>query len=283
MPEKTFHSLTLPGLGTARVPLTANEFSIYTNYVVNDYCTYQGKLYKCVVAHTAGSWNTSHFAETTIGNEIGNRLAIPAAQDDAPENPRVGDLWIDTDANSPVYNVDTEPSEGSTNAVSSNGVKAALDALDDRKVDRNVLAGDYSSSATYKKNDLAMNGSLMYRCLTDILTPEEWNQEHWTATTLNTELIRTRAMARYIIDTIDSEGNITFSENESFADIQSVLMYGGIVTAVVFDTNARYFIPLTSYWYGTPLHNDSYFYFANSTMTIQHNQDNTVIGKMLPR
>lgn len=283
MSEKTFHSLTLPGLGTARVPLTANEFSIYTDYIINDYCTYQGKLYRCITNHTAGAWNADHFTETTVGNELNNRLTTPLAQDNAPSNPRVGDLWIDTDANSPIYNVDPAPAIGSTNAVSSNGVKIALDALDDKKVNKSVIAGDYSTSATYRVNDLVMNGNILYRCGTDILIPETWNNEHWTATSINTELIRTRIVAKYVIDSVDAEGNITFSQNESYANIQNTLMYGGITTAVVIDTNAQYFVPLNSFWFGTPLHNDAYFYFANSMITITHYSDNTVIGKFLPR
>lgn len=187
MPEKTFHSLTLPGMDTARVPLTAIEFSPYTNYSVRDYCTYQGKLYRCITEHSAAAWNASHFTETNIDNELDGKLSIPMSQAAAPSNPRVGDLWIDSEDNSPIYNVDATPTANSTNAVSSGGVKVALDTMYSQKANRELFSGDYSTSATYTVGQLVMHGNYFYRCIVAINTPEEWTAAHWQATSLNAE------------------------------------------------------------------------------------------------
>lgn len=187
MPEKTFHSLTLPGMDTARVPLTAIEFSPYTNYSVRDYCTYQGKLYRCITEHSAAAWNASYFEETNIDNELDGKLSIPMSQAAAPSNPRVGDLWIDIEDNSPIYNVDATPTANSTNAVSSGGVKTALDTMYSQKVNRELFSGDYSTSATYTVGQLVMHGNYFYRCIVAIDVPEEWTAAHWQATSLNAE------------------------------------------------------------------------------------------------
>ena len=115
MAETTFHSITLPGANPARVPLTAVEFSTSTTYKVRDYCTYQGKLYICSTAHAAGAWNAAHFTEVNVGDEINTRLVVPPTTEPASTDRRVGDLWIDTNTESPVISIDPQPAAGSTN------------------------------------------------------------------------------------------------------------------------------------------------------------------------
>ena len=199
MAEKTFHSITLPGQDTARVPLTAAEFSTSVAYKVKDYCTYQGKLYRCITAHAAGTWNAAHFTETNIDDEFDRKLDIPISQANAPANPRVGDLWIDNDENSPIYNVDASPTLNSTNAVQSGGTKTALNSLDSRKMEHGVITGDFSASVDYRIGDLVFyatttNGittRTLYRCTTDH-NAAAWNAAHFTATTLEVELQKIR-------------------------------------------------------------------------------------------
>ena len=199
MAEKTFHSITLPGQDTARVPLTAAEFSTSVAYKVKDYCTYQGKLYRCITAHAAGAWNAAHFTATDIDAEFDRKLDIPVSQASAPANPRVGDLWIDNDENSPIYNVDASPTLNSTNAVQSGGTKAALNSLDSRKMEHGVITGDFSASVDYRVGDLVFNSvtdngitrRTLYRCTTDH-NAAAWNAAHFTATTLEVELQKIR-------------------------------------------------------------------------------------------
>ena len=54
----------------------APNFSATSSYAVGDYCTYQGVLYRCTVAHTASAWNSSHFTATNVGSEIHNKITI---------------------------------------------------------------------------------------------------------------------------------------------------------------------------------------------------------------
>lgn len=207
--EKTFHSITLPGQDTARVPLTAAEFSPSTPYTVRDYCTYRGVLYRCTTAHAAGVWNDEHFTPTNVDAEFDRKLDIPFCQASEPD-PKIvrdGDLWIDTDENSPVYNVDASPTLGSTNAVQSGGTKVALNSLDSRKMEHGVITGDFSASVDYRIGDLVFyattaNGittRTLYRCTKDHdsaidkSTEEAWdNGKDFTPTTLEVELQKVR-------------------------------------------------------------------------------------------
>lgn len=125
MAEKTFHSITLPGQDLARVPLTAAEFSSTTQYITGNYCTYQGKLYVCIKNYkgsTIPPSNSTYFTETNIGAEIDKKLVVPVAGSTAPSNPEVGDLWIDSNVNSPILDFDTTPIPNSVKAVTSNGI-----------------------------------------------------------------------------------------------------------------------------------------------------------------
>ena len=144
----------------------------------------------------------------------------------------------------------------------------------------------YSDSATYRVGDLVMKGNLLYRCTTAIRSPETWNSEHWIATTINTEFIKTRATAKYVVDSVDSEGNITFSEYEPYYSIESILTHGGLVTAVVDFSNDRndlFFVPLSRCHLSVPLLNEGWLCFESPSVTMTHNENGTVTGRLLPR
>lgn len=50
---------------------SAEEYNAAGTYAVGDYCTKDGKLYKCTTAITAAeAWNAAHWAETTVGGEF---------------------------------------------------------------------------------------------------------------------------------------------------------------------------------------------------------------------
>lgn len=64
---------------------SAEEYNAAGTYAVGDYCTKDGKLYKCTTAITAAeAWNAAHWAETTIGAELEAMLTAGY--------PRVGDI-----------------------------------------------------------------------------------------------------------------------------------------------------------------------------------------------
>ena len=201
MADTTFHSIKLPGMDdAARVPSVAEEFTTGTTYEIRDYCTYQGKLYKCKTKHEAGVWNANNFEEIRIDTEISGKLNIPLSQPGIPLNPKEGDLWIDSDENSPIYNVDPQPISGSTNAVQSGGTKTALNALDERKMEHGIITGDFSESVDYRVGDLVFHvptsgneitSRLLYRCIVDH-DSTSWNDAHFTKTTLEIELQRIR-------------------------------------------------------------------------------------------
>lgn len=48
----------------------APTFSTSESYNIGAVVLYNGTLYKCIVPHTAGAWNSEHFEETTITAQI---------------------------------------------------------------------------------------------------------------------------------------------------------------------------------------------------------------------
>lgn len=50
----------------------AAEFDATESYAVDDYVMYQGSLYKCVVAHDAGSWDGQDFTAVAVTDEMGS-------------------------------------------------------------------------------------------------------------------------------------------------------------------------------------------------------------------
>lgn len=52
----------------------ALPFSTTTNYAVGDYVTYNTYLYKCTTAHSAGTWNASHFTSVKVMDVIKEKV-----------------------------------------------------------------------------------------------------------------------------------------------------------------------------------------------------------------
>lgn len=61
------------GGGVADLSAIAPEFSTSTAYAIDDYVTYEGKLYRCTTAHAAGAWNASDFTETNVAASKANK------------------------------------------------------------------------------------------------------------------------------------------------------------------------------------------------------------------
>lgn len=57
---------------TSKADLTdlAPAFSTSSAYAVGQYVTYDGDLYRCISAHTAGAWNSNHFTIQTVSDLV---------------------------------------------------------------------------------------------------------------------------------------------------------------------------------------------------------------------
>ena len=72
MADRTLKSLRFPGLSdTYRIPQLALEYDITKVYSTGDWCTYQGKTYRCLYdMAAAGAWNSAYWEEDHVGNHI---------------------------------------------------------------------------------------------------------------------------------------------------------------------------------------------------------------------
>lgn len=60
-----------------RVQSIAPNYNATSTYKVGDYVSYQGKFYKCTTAiETAEAWNSEHWSETTVKDEMGKETLI---------------------------------------------------------------------------------------------------------------------------------------------------------------------------------------------------------------
>ncbi len=75
---KNTNTASIESLSAATYLMTQNrilaEFSTTKQYNPDDYVTYQGKVYKCITNHAAGSWNATHFILTTLAEYIQKHL-----------------------------------------------------------------------------------------------------------------------------------------------------------------------------------------------------------------
>ena len=88
--------------------------------------------------------------------------------------------------------IDSQPTRNSTNAVQSGGTYTELKKLENLKANKSLFTGEFSESATYDVDQLVTYGYNLYRCISRITAPEQWNPEHWILTNLNVEFSRLR-------------------------------------------------------------------------------------------
>lgn len=66
---------------------TAPDFSVSSTYAVGSYVYYNNGLYRCVQAvTTAGAWNASDWAATTIAQELHRKQGTLICTDDGAGN-----------------------------------------------------------------------------------------------------------------------------------------------------------------------------------------------------
>lgn len=89
----------------------------------------------------------------------------------------------------------------------SEAIKKAIDAHNaDQEAHGGILGGQeqqYSAEKTYKAGAYCNKDGKLYKCKEDITEPEEWNPEHWDATTVTKELEGTQVTADKATETAE--------------------------------------------------------------------------------
>lgn len=125
----------------------APYFSTSTAYSVGNMVTYQGKLYKCTTAHSAGAWNASHFTAKSLKDLIS---AVVNTGDSAT------------------------PTSSGTTKFTTGGAYNLLTSL----------APIFSTSKTYAVGALCTYSGKLYKCST-AHSAGAWNASHFTAVSLD--------------------------------------------------------------------------------------------------
>lgn len=180
------------------------SYSLTASYAVGDYCTKDKKFYRCKVAIAEGgeAWDSSHWTEVTVADELAATNTCIAAQYDPTATYAVGDYCLHQ---AKLYRCNTAITTAEDWTLSKwsrvyDGLAAELVGLKDQEASDNLAAvtrlsalesdtgklqsstaSAYSSSATYAVGDYCIYNGSLYRCNTAISTAEEWTSGHWTA------------------------------------------------------------------------------------------------------
>ena len=176
----------------------AETFSTSKNYVVGNLVTYNNLVYCCISAHSAGAWNSSHFARGTVEEALGYKAPLSyvmekpgydaiAADFSATASYEVGRLVIRELA---IYRCTV----AHTGAWDSNHfvlanvddvlkTKAAASDLAS-KAGKPDIAPGFSASVAYSSGDLVYKDGVLYRCVAEHAAGA-WDNAHFTAANVN--------------------------------------------------------------------------------------------------
>ncbi len=159
----------------------ASEYDSSQAYMVNDYCMYDGKLYRAIYA-TTGSWDPTKWIRADV---VSDMLTITDA---------ITEIAAKSYSNIKTYNPgeyitryrtlyrrdDVTPSSGAWRITDWTEVTVGDEILNIL----NALAPRYSSASTYSVGDVVVYDSTFYECTTAITTAESWTAAHWTQASL---------------------------------------------------------------------------------------------------
>lgn len=117
-----------------------------------------------------------------------------------------------------------------------------IDALDESLID--IVADEYSSSATYAVGDYCVYDGGLYQCTTAITTAEGWNAAHWTAVKLSDRIPRSVDDGVLILG---EDGTVSSTSN-----IHTIKAFGNEYELVpeAFDNFSEEYDPTKTYHYG---------------------------------
>ncbi|MBO7716082.1 MAG: hypothetical protein J6S85_21135, partial [Methanobrevibacter sp.] len=203
---------------------TSNSFDSAVNYVVGDYCIYDGDLYRCINAHT-GAWVAGDFTKVTIGDELqlkANKTELNTKADltdlasnfDSTTTYAVGDYVIYnqdvyrcTSAHTGGWNVSDFTKVNIANEIKS--VKTTVGGLDSSKADKVTSATNGNFAGLNASGNLTDSGK----------KPSDFIEKSLTAGlvkndgTIDTANYATKVSSATADDfaTLDSNGNIVDS------------------------------------------------------------------------
>lgn len=216
----------------------AKPYDSAATYSVDNIVSKGAQFWRCTTSITTPEeWNPAHWMEIYLANIIDGRIrSVDAKVDDlrvdmappydATRAYAVGDIvsngtqfWYCTTAI-------TEPEEWNPAHWLAiyliTMVKWMLDTADADL--RSDFLLPYNPESTYAIGDLCSYGKQFWYCITDIVTPEEWNADHWQAVYLATTIDnKTRQNKAAIADLSE---NVSFLANVSDAVRKNDLFEG---------------------------------------------------------
>lgn len=179
----------------------AEIFDATKNYAVGDYCIYNDDLYRFTTAHSAGAWNSSHVALISITDEfktkantsdVASALADMEDEIDTKQNALTFDSTPTAGSTNPVTSggiktaldtkqnaltFDSTPTSGSTNPVTSGGAKSYIDSHDDFKITGSVSSGGYTLTDARINNEHWEVDWIQFLTPTNVLTGVDWSTD----------------------------------------------------------------------------------------------------------
>lgn len=187
-------------IGLDALHVLANEYNEGYTYLLDSYVMKDGKFYRCIVPIENGEeWTPAHWLEITIANELSsNREAtdilrdVVAVEYDAnnayPKNSYVikdGTMYRSLVDVAGLELWDLNKWEECT-VSSEMGHSRTTD-----KFTQDSIAPEYNSNRTYQAGELVMYNGKLYRCLTTVAVPEQWNSARWGLTSIANEVSMT--------------------------------------------------------------------------------------------
>lgn len=114
-----------------------------------------------------------------------------------------------------------------------------------------VVAPAYSAAETYAADDLVIYNALLYRCLSDIDTPETWTPAHWEQTTVDVELKQYMKYSTLVVTCLTQDGvtvtgqTVTVRKTDASGDVYATAAYNDQPVSILIPVGFDYFVSVS--------------------------------------
>ncbi len=123
--------------------------------------------------------------------------------------------------------------DNTQSGLSGRNVQDAIDELVENRIDNDAIGDEYSPLSPYSKGDIVIHNNTIYIANTDISTPEVWNVNHWTQTTI-TELIQGVTYTE-VTGTLTAGSTSVTLQNAAIHTTSTIDIYTGVYTIMPTD------------------------------------------------
>ena len=207
----------------------AAEYNSSAQYVVGEFCMYDGQLYKCTTnITTPEAWNAGHWTQVTVGTSLYDKVDKVSGKG-LSENDFTDALKTKLEGIAAGAEVNVQADWSQTNTSADDYIKNKPNVIEVVKVDgvaltptdnavditgkanESIIASEYSTNESYVIGEYVLRGNILYTCTAN--TSGTWDSSKWAQVIIMDEINHLDDLAKLYDDIAGSTQTLVWTDD----------------------------------------------------------------------